>query len=135
MDWRVKVDNSTLEKIIDEQLGYCADILISKGKEYALDSDRLLAFKKAGALQGNTPKQALLGMLSKHLVSITDMCLHSETEYPIETWAEKITDSMNYLILLKALVIEEQDVSFGVSLEEATKAMKKSGGTLRNGQN
>lgn len=93
-------------KVVSDQLQYTEALLKIKGAEYVKTSDRLAAFKKAGALQNETPKQALFGMLAKHLVSISDMC-SSDTDEPRERWIEKITDSINYLILLRALVEEE----------------------------
>ena len=64
------------------------------------------AFKAAAALQHCTPEQALAGMLAKHIVSLYDMCFDDGTHYDISTWDEKITDSLNYLFLLKAIVKE-----------------------------
>ena len=55
-----------------------------------------------------TPKVALVGMLSKHLVSVVDMCL-SDRVYSKKQWAEKLTDSINYLMILRAIVEEELD--------------------------
>ena len=76
-------------------------------KEYTGDApDRLIAFKAAAALQHTTPQRALAGMLAKHIVSLYDMCFAEETVYPMDTWDEKITDSLNYLFLLKAIVKE-----------------------------
>ena len=54
-----------------------------------------------------TPQRALAGMLAKHIVSLYDMCFAEEAVYPMDTWDEKITDSLNYLFLLKAIVKEE----------------------------
>ena len=65
-----------------------------------------IAFKAAAALQHTTPQRALAGMLAKHIVSLYDMCFAEETVYPMDTWDEKITDSLNYLFLLKAIVKE-----------------------------
>ena len=45
-------------------------------------------------------------MLAKHIVSLYDMCFDNDTDYRISTWEEKITDSLNYLFLLKAIVKE-----------------------------
>ena len=45
-------------------------------------------------------------MLAKHIVSLYDMCFDDGTHYDISTWDEKITDSLNYLFLLKAIVKE-----------------------------
>lgn len=52
------------------------------------------------------PKEALAGMMAKHTISVYDMC-RSGKDYPIELWNEKITDHINYLLLLKAIVEED----------------------------
>ena len=93
--------------IINKQIERCKSILCSKAEEYAT-ADRLHNFKIAGALQGVSPVQALMGMMAKHTVSVADMCMSNET-YPQEMWDEKITDSINYLLLLSALVREENN--------------------------
>lgn len=89
-------------------MALCREILQKKTKEYTgNDTDRLGAFKAAAALQHTTPQRALAGMLAKHIVSLYDMCFDNSTDYDISTWDEKITDSLNYLFLLKAIVKEE----------------------------
>lgn len=95
-------------KVVKDQLEYSASLLVTKGDEYVKSPDRLAAFKKAAALQNETSAQALLGMLAKHIVSISDMCVANSDE-PLERWIEKITDSINYLILLRALIEEDFD--------------------------
>ena len=45
-------------------------------------------------------------MLAKHIVSLYDMCFDDSADYGMSTWDEKITDSLNYLFLLKAIVKE-----------------------------
>ena len=100
--------------VIKTQLTSCQNLLIGKGFEYAPDAmdendiDRLAHFKKAAVLINGTPKQALFGMLAKHLVSVSDMCADGQS-YTKAIWSEKITDSINYLLLLRALVEEEQN--------------------------
>ena len=47
-----------------------------------------------------------MGMLSKHLISVSDMCM-DEQQYSKEQWDEKITDSINYFMILCAIVEEE----------------------------
>lgn len=93
-------------QVVFEQFELCKNLLTAKGEEYSLDEDRLLVFRKAASIQGETPKQALCGMLAKHVVSIFDMSMSSQ-DFAIEKWNEKITDAMNYLVLLKALITEE----------------------------
>jgi hypothetical protein len=98
--------NKDFVKIVEDQLAYCNRLLTTKGEEYSLEEDRLRAFKRAAELQGVSPKQALCGMMTKHVISIYDMCMSNKT-FTEERWTEKITDAMNYLILLKAIVLEE----------------------------
>jgi hypothetical protein len=83
-------------------------VLIEKAAEYTTDDDRLSNFKKAGGLTGDPPEKALLGMLVKHWVSLVELIdgLKSGKNVPIVMWQEKITDSINYSILLEALVWE-----------------------------
>lgn len=94
--------------IITEQLEACVNTLSSKSHEYATD-DRLHNFKVAANILSCEPHQALGGMMSKHTVSIYDM-INSGGTYSEELWNEKITDSINYLLLLKALVYDTQKV-------------------------
>ena len=80
---------------------------MNKGKEYSHeDEDYLEIFKTAGKLQGISARRALAGMMAKHTVSIYDMCRHGK--YPRSVWQEKITDHINYLLLLMAIVREEE---------------------------
>ncbi len=100
------------DKAVIDQLQHCMELLTAKGREYTQEMetvtelDRLSHFKKAAALMGQSPEQALMGMLSKHLVSISDMCCE-KYYFPKEMWQEKITDSINYLLILRAMIEEE----------------------------
>ena len=100
--------HEAFERVLQEQLSLCTDILCRKSKEYSSREDKLHNFKNAAGLQGVTQIQALSGMMAKHTISIYDMCM-SDKAFPVELWEEKITDSINYLLLLKAAVVEEQD--------------------------
>ena len=99
----MKID--VFNKVVKEQLLVCEHLLTGKGHEYAPDAvdesniDRLAHFKKAAAIIDGTPKEALLGMLTKHLVSISDMCTDGRS-YSLDRWTEKITDSIYFGSLL-----------------------------------
>nr|DAH15972.1 MAG TPA: hypothetical protein [Bacteriophage sp.] len=107
------MDQLKFERIITDQMSRSEVLLAGKGHEYAEGADtsqridRLAHFKKAAALQGVTTAQAAFGMLTKHLVSVADM-VASGGEYPLEKWDEKISDSINYLLILRAIVEEER---------------------------
>lgn len=94
------------ETIFNEQMRRCNEILVEKARQYADDTDRLHNFNTAANLRGVTRREALSGMMAKHTVSIYDMCESADT-FPSEVWEEKITDHMNYLILLMAIVTED----------------------------
>lgn len=94
--------------IVDKQFLRSRDILVSKAGEYATDDDRLHNFKIAAALEGCTNRQAVAGFMAKHTVSIYDMCQSDQT-FDMDVWDEKITDHMNYLFLLRAVLQDEAE--------------------------
>ena len=103
------MNTETFNKVIREQIERCEAALCKKADEYATD-DMLHNFKVAAGIQNCLPTTALGGMMAKHTVSVYDMIrgLEEGTAYPIELWNEKITDSINYLLLLAAAVREIQ---------------------------
>lgn len=100
------MDDATFKNVLDQQIDRCKEILSNKAAEYSTDYDRLHNFKVAAKLGGGSPRAALAGMMAKHTVSVYDICNMPEST-PLEVWNEKITDHINYLILLRALVAEE----------------------------
>lgn len=95
------------DNIVQSELSYCWSLLSTKGEEYNEGkADRLESFKKAAIMQNCTPLQALAGMMCKHTASIYDMCDAGWTE-ELSKWQEKITDHINYLLILWALVHEK----------------------------
>ena len=98
-----------LEAVFEEQVQRCRKVLLIKGKEYTPDeADRFSSFKTAAGLQHTTQIQALLGMLAKHIVSLYDMSYVGTEKYDMAVWNEKITDAMNYLFILTAILKEEE---------------------------
>ena len=80
-----------------------AGFLFSKEGCYITQNEVNAVFDEQVRLCADTLR-ALAGMLAKHIVSLYDMCFDEEAVYPMDTWNEKITDSLNYLFLLKAIV-------------------------------
>jgi len=102
------MNSEQFNTILEQRIEKIRATLAGKAKEYAI-GDRLYNFKRAAELQRSTPEKALLGMMTKHLVSVLDLIEGSQnvTGYMIN---EKIGDSINYLILLEALLVEELEV-------------------------
>ena len=100
---------ASFNKLTHKLLNICINTLIYKGKEYSKDSDKLYNFKRAGAMLDQHPAQALRGMKAKHDISLLDIIDQvAEGKLPTrELLDEKIKDSINYLILLYAIIIEE----------------------------
>ena len=97
-------------EVLETTIKKCVDTLGVKADEYATE-DRLHNFKVAAEIQNCTPITALAGMMAKHTVSVYDLIQKQEQGYVVsrEMWDEKIGDSINYLILLSALVQERFD--------------------------
>jgi hypothetical protein len=106
------------EKIFNETVERSRQVLVNKAREYATD-DRLHNFKVAAEVEGVSPIQALGGMMAKHTVSVYDLIRNGTNSEPMCMWDEKITDSINYLILLRALVIEEKERENAQDLADA----------------
>ena len=97
------------DDIFERQIHLCEEKLLAKREEYAPDHDVLHNFKVAAELQKETPRQALAGMMAKHTVSIFDMACSNE-HFTLDQWDEKLTDHINYLIILSAIIQEEDEL-------------------------
>lgn len=93
--------------VLQDQIDRVTAVLGSKAGEYATDDERLHNFKQAAALQGITLRQAVANFMAKHTISIFDL-VQKPNNLPEELWNEKITDHINYLILLQAALAEER---------------------------
>jgi len=100
--------NETFQKILEERIRKMRFTLAAKADEYASDADRLHNFRRAAAVLGCSSVRALLGMWSKHLVSVLDIvdAVENEKSVPEGMIDEKIGDAVNYLVLLEALLRE-----------------------------
>lgn len=96
--------------VVAKQLGICMQVLTNKNKEYQAKSpDPFHNFRTAAEVTGTSPEAALAGMMAKHTVSLYDMCKNGTAEYSESQWTEKITDHINYLLILKAMVVAAKE--------------------------
>ena len=116
------MNNERFNKVFETVIDKCKNTLCKKANEYATE-DRLHNFKVAAEIQDCTPISALGGMMAKHTVSVYDLIRKHEQGFEIskELWDEKIGDSINYLILLTALIEDDREkrCSCGTVAEEA----------------
>ena len=95
-------------KLAKNRFAKCTELMGLKSNEYARDNDKLHNFKMAGLMQNVIPEQALMGMKVKHDVSIYDIVedIYYGKLPSLDLLAEKISDEINYLVLLEALITE-----------------------------
>lgn len=104
------INDKRFEEIVEQRFKKCKETLLAKSKEYSGENDRLHNFHVAAALEHCDTKQALFGMMTKHIVSIADMCTSGKT-YPDDVWDEKLGDLINYGLLMDAARFEENETA------------------------
>ena len=99
-------------ELLDRRIAQMRETLDKKSAEYSTE-DKLHNFKAAAALDGETPEQALWGMVKKHLVAVIDAvgwtAKDGDARLTREFLDEKIGDCINYFVLLEALFVERID--------------------------
>jgi len=93
------------KKIIKRQIEECYRPLLNRRGIYDRNEDTMSQFKDGAILLDQTPEQVLLGMWAKHLITLLT-CIKQGKE--VSTYVEHITDSINYLILLRCLYEEKK---------------------------
>ena len=97
-----------------ERFRACLDLMCGKkNEEYSRNNDKLHNFKTAAMIRNITPEDALIGMWLKHLVSVFDIVDDLPKLPDNSILEEKITDSINYLVLLEALIKEREGKGSG----------------------
>ena len=91
--------------VITRRLRKTQETFDLKNLEYGQPNDVYHNFNTAGAINRQTPEEALWGMASKHLVSIIDM-IKNPSKVTRERVDEKMGDMVTYLILLEGLLLE-----------------------------
>jgi len=103
------MNTKDFNKLLELRIADMRSSMASKSSEYASSVDKLHNFKRAGRVLSCNPQRALVGMWVKHLVSVLDIV--DKTESGVlpseELWNEKIRDSINYLVLLEAIIKEQ----------------------------
>lgn len=108
------MNQEKFDKILERRIELTKAVLSKKRAEYAgSNGDRLHNFRRAASMLNCTPEKALMGMATKHFVSILDMV--DATEFnpgyppPFEVIEEKLGDAINCLILLEAMLKERHE--------------------------
>jgi hypothetical protein len=111
------LNNEDFNLIVDDCIEKMKSSLQKKTGEYVRNGERFHNFKVAGRRRNISPERALAGMKEKHCVSVEDIIDDIDNGI-LPTMAmldEKFGDEINYLVLLKGLIIER------IRLEEKRK--------------
>lgn len=115
------------DKVVEGCIDKIKSVLQKKSQEYSSDDDKLHNFDKAKDLMRCKTKEfALLGMLNKHLVSVVDMIEKYEKTGKLPNshlLDEKIGDSINYFILLKACFLDDLEKTGKVIFEDNVRSL------------
>lgn len=103
------MNQQEFKAVVEGTLERTADLLVTKGEEYAGSEDRLANFKRGAALTGCTPMQVLFVYASKHYDAIATFIRKDAAgneqvlSEPIEG---RVDDLINYCLILQALIAE-----------------------------
>ena len=105
----IYMTNNEFNKIVTNRIDLIQSVLVNKAAEYASDGDRLANFKDGAAITGLSPALTLWAYMAKHLASVKKIIddMDNSNKLPsIELLEEKVGDSINYFILLEAVIKE-----------------------------
>jgi hypothetical protein len=97
------MNNDKFEEVVNKQLKICKNILLERAGVYSTEKDRLSNFKQIAGMRKITPEEACISLVSKHIVALSDFS-KNPSKVPYSQFEEKITDTINYMLLLKAIV-------------------------------
>lgn len=99
---------SDFQILLRNQFEEISALTATKGNEYAQSDDQLANFRRWSADSGTSPETVLMVFMNKHLDSIKGY-IRGDTTLS-ESIESRIDDSILYLILLKAMVTEGEEV-------------------------
>ena len=108
------MDLNHFNKLLMEFREQELDLLQSKRAEYADDRDVLRNFKEQAEFSNITPLQIGLVLVFKHIQSIKEAVIERKLNWEWETsegregTKQRIADARNYLLLLAAIIEEEE---------------------------
>ena len=106
------MNHQTFKTVIDQTFERMYNLTASKGVEYSNSDDQLANFKRLGRELGLTPEAINLVFLTKHIDSIKHYVRNNGEQLLSEPIQGRIDDAILYLILLKSIIIENQESEF-----------------------
>lgn len=117
------MNESRFNLFLDETIRAFVSLLRTKGKEYSqtnlalkglnkprVPPDRLANFRELADKAGVEPSFILYVHMNKHMRAVENYCLLGRCESD-ESIISRIHDNINYLILLKAFIVEKSELA------------------------
>lgn len=105
------MDTKSFDEVVERALVRSREVLIHKAKEYAQDGDRMHNFNRGAQISGESREKVLKGFMLKHLISVFDIIDNIDKGViPTREFVdEKIGDSINYMLLLEASLVDRMN--------------------------
>jgi len=99
-------------KLASARFKKCLEVLMAKGRDYSGEGDCLNNFKQTARDLGMSKYQVWAIFFQKHIHSVLNSIKRSPEKPQVESepLEERITDIINYAIILEALLDEDKDV-------------------------
>ena len=98
---------SKFKQIVNAQLAECKNILSLREEIYGSDGDRLDNFKRVCVGTRTTSQHVLMNLVGKQWDALNLAVVQNR---PMdENYTEWITDIINYMLLLKGLMLEKEE--------------------------
>ena len=102
------MDDKKFSAVAKKQFADCQDILAERGKTYAVrNQDRLSAFGVMANLLDDSSVNVVLELAAKPIAKL--FSLRKSRSKKLSSWQEYITDTINYLIILRAVLEEDEN--------------------------
>ena len=106
------MNKDKLLKHIEHRINKCKEVLGYKNSEYASQQDVMSNFKNAANFLGVTPEKVAFSYMMKHFESIKSI-VYDNKPVTKELYEEKVTDLINYLLLIDAMMMDKLSKSDG----------------------
>jgi len=97
-----------LVKFIEERVNKCKEVISKKGLEYGTNYNVLKNFFYTGMFLGENPEKVAFMYMLKHFESLKSIIYDGKITTD-EVYEEKITDLLNYLFIIDALIKERRN--------------------------
>jgi hypothetical protein len=98
---------ATQKKVLEKQFDALSEILISKGHDYASNTDVLKVFKQVGGILHRSPTEICLVFITTKILRLQNLLSDEEKNPNHESIRDNVRDLQGYSLLLEQLMVED----------------------------